>query len=239
MNRSLLVAMLLCVACGELPDDESGLDAGAMDAGPVLVDGGADDGGDLIDKQFGGMGPTKYPTDADYAQFPLSVMIGPKVPAGWQSSSGLWLYSLWTRAGVIGGGGRLGNWYRGNSGTINGSVTLLAFPWYSGNYTCQASFLSAECAHVDGRRASLQCPSAVSMEMREWRSIYNAYAPQDGYFAWDFRTQIKWAPFADRIVAPLRAVKITGSGKQVNCEYALPETVDVWIELRGAQFAGQ
>lgn len=230
--KRLLVAMLLCVACGELPDDESGLDAGAMDAGPVLVDGGADDGGDLIDKQNGGAGPTKWPTDADYAQFPLSVMIGPKVPAGWQSSSGLWLYAIWPRTGTIGGGGQPGVWYRGNSGTVNGSMTLFAYPWLSGSYTCHVGFLAAECFHVDGRRASLRCPETVTMEMREWRSSYNVYAPQVGYFPWHLPTHIRWASFTDRIVAPLRAVMITGNGKQANCVYGMAETVDLWIELR-------
>jgi hypothetical protein len=234
VQRLLLAVMLLCVACEPIEGDM--FDAGVMDAGDVLVDGSADasDGGELIDKQNGGAGPSKYPTEADYARFPLSVQIGPQVPAGWQSNSGVWLYSLWSRDGVIGGGGRLGTWYRGHSGTVNGSAALTAQPWFSGSYTCHVGFLAAECFHVDGRRASLRCPETVTMEMREWRSSYNAYAPQVGYFRWDFRTQIRWAPFAHRIIAPLSAVTITGSGKQANCLYALPEYLDTWIELRSA-----
>jgi hypothetical protein len=230
VKRWLLAVMLLCGACEPIEGDT--FDAGAMDAGEVLVDGSADDGGDLIDKQFGGSGPTNWPTDADYALFPLSVMIGPKVPAGWQSTSSLWLYAIWPRTGTIGGGGQPGVWYRGGSGAVNGAMTLTVQPWSSGSYTCHVGFLGAECFHVDGRRASLACPPTVTMEMREWRSSYNAYAPQVGYFFWHLPTHVKWASFPDRIVAPMRSVVITGSGKQINCSYVLPVDVDLWIEQR-------
>jgi hypothetical protein len=235
VQRLLLAVMLLCVACESIESDS--FDAGVMDAGEVLVDGSADDGGELIDKQNGYRGiPDRTQAQSDYLLLPHSIKIVPQLYDGWQSTSEKWMYAIWPRTGTVGGGGRPGAWYRGDA--------LNAFDVYKrnilpGRYTCQSGFLlNANCANEFGARVSVVCPQELraAASPREWRSGWTDADTQRYWYYWGFAESQKWASFADRISFPFAGVVVSG-GTQVNCKYSPKpygqyETVDSWLEVR-------
>ncbi len=226
------IVALTAIGCAPVdpePDTQPSIDGGlvsdaAVDA-QLIPDG-------PMDKQNGSQGhPTLKPTAVDYERLPLAIKVQPWPYPGWSSLNDLWLYSLWTRDGVIGGGGKLGNWYRG----VGGDWTLTKRPFGNSPATCQAGFLfSATCTDTFGTKVDVACPNEIRLNEypREWRSYYNTTANQIGWFYWGFAEAGVWAAFAYRVTAPFAGVFITGEGRQVNCSYRLPATVDSWVEYR-------
>jgi hypothetical protein len=161
VQRLLLSVMLLCVACGPIEGDA--FDAGAMDAGEVLVDGGADDGGDLIDKQNGTNAyPSEWPKPEDFQLLPYSLLMRPKYVYGFDTSllPAIWVYNDWPGENVswLGRDGT-GSWYRARSySTTMGYVARDILPK---PYTCQTGFWGAECVRDGHERGAV--PVAVAL----------------------------------------------------------------------------
>lgn len=238
--KRLLVAVLLCVACGELPDDESGLDAGAMDAGPVLVDGGADDGGDLVDKQNGSTAePTYWPTPGvDDRRLPYAIKIRPQDNNGWSTTSSIWLYALCgegTCPGTAWGRDQNQSWYRAHSL----SSTYEYYYQAPAGYICHVAFFGGWCTGSGGtHRIDLSCPTRMHWDpsIAEWRSFYNSGHPNAGWFHGWLIANTKWATNANSIVMDPIGVTLPKPNR-VSCVYRplAPggwSWVDVWLFKR-------
>jgi hypothetical protein len=247
VQRLLLSVMLLCVACGPIEGDA--FDAGAMDAGEVLVDGGADDGGDLIDKQNGTNAyPSEWPKPEDFHLLPYSLLMRPKYVYGFDTTllPAIWVYNDWPGENVswLGRDG-VGSWYRARSySTTMGYVARDILPK---PYTCQTGFWGAECvsAALGNKRKSISCPFEMVMNEvpYQWRSRWSDW-PTDhiGWFFWDGSGAYeRWFTTADTVRLKFLGVTITGmptTGQQVSCNYQTIDpnrsygNFDLWLQRR-------
>lgn len=235
-----VATIVALTAIGCAPVDEEPEPQPSIDGGVVVTNAGSDaQAADAsIDKMNGSTAaPTMFPQAGDFAVLPLAIKIVPVNYAGWRTSSSLWAYSIWDRNGVVGGGGRKGNWYRG--GQVNWSL-FVNNVWPDNDYTCRVEFLGAVCIHrPTNTQRWFGCPVdlQVAQNPSEWRSFYNSTAPNHGWFLWDWYTAVRWASFADRLRYPLNEVVLTASGRQVNCVYKGGQDTDVWIEWRAPAYA--